>query len=69
MASASGSGLVYTPSNTPFHGSATVEVTDTMPPVAVPAPMAQPWWMDPWKLGVAALGGALLLTLLMPRRD
>ena len=66
MASSASSGLVYTPDNTPFHGSATVEVTDTAPP---PPPAAKPWWMDPWKMGVAALGGVLLLTLLMPRRD
>lgn len=50
----------YTPENTPFHGSATVEVTDTLPP--------DPWWKDPWKLGLAATAGVLFLVLLRQRR-
>lgn len=69
MASGASSGLVYTPENTPFHGSATVVVSDTMPPAPTPSPAASPWWRDPWKLGLVALGGVVFLALLMPRRD
>jgi hypothetical protein len=60
---------VYTPENTPFHGSAIVEVTDTMPAAPAPSATPAPWRMDPWKLGLVALGGVVVLTLLAPRRD
>jgi hypothetical protein len=60
---------VYTPENTPFHGSAIVEVTDTMPAAPAPSATPAPWWMDPWKLGAIALGAVVLLQLLTPRRN
>lgn len=63
-------GLVTSATNPgPVQGSAVVEIVDSLPD-APPLPAAPaPWWTDPWKVGVAALAAALLLTLLMPRSE
>lgn len=63
-------GLVTSATNPgPVRGSAVVEITDSLPDAPPATPPPAPWWRDPWKVGVAALAGALLLTLLMPRRN
>ncbi len=63
-------GLVTSATNPgPVRGGATVVIEDSLPDTPQPPQAPAPWWRDPWKVGVAALAGALLLTLLMPRRD